>query len=649
MADYGDGPRWWEERGDALADALCREARRINELTIDRQQLIINSYALYGSFGAWGIGSGLSLTLPSSQRLSHNALANATDSLVAEWAQSLARPEFVTNGGTWDEQERAEQLTSWCEAQFDACEVDDLAPQLLRDGAVAGLGILSPYLDGDRMRVERIFPCHLLVDDRSAIDTLPRTFIVRRFLDKWTLTGRFPSRKAEIMKAHLQRGDQHWIIDAGGNPHQSDDVVRVYEAWRLPSRHGAKDGLHAIVLDDAVLFQERWERDRPPMAFFRPLPSARGFWGDSLVQRAAPIQLELNKLLRRIQDSMHHHARMIILVHEKSGIPAGKFNNDVYNIIRYSGTGPPPQPFIPNSMPADVYGQVRQYVSDIYDVMGVSELSAKSQIPRGMANASGVALDTYNETESRRFITSKRNADKCRVDLAREMVYAQRALAEENENAEVVYEEDGIPVRIPWRQIDLDEQVMRVRCFPSGALKNSPAGRMNDIMRWVDAGVVQPRDGLRMANIPDAKALMDMELAPEKLIEECFKQLRRGEDYSRWMPLPYMDLELGIKKCVAYLSQLQARGAPEETLEIFRRWYTDASDLAGLAAPPPPPPGALEPPMNLPGMPPGGLLPPGVPPPGGPPLPGGMPPLPPPGGPGPMMPPPGLPGMPAAA
>ncbi len=631
--------RWWEHKGVDLADAVCREARRVNELTIERQQSVVDNYALYGSFGAYGIGSGMLEALPEGRRLSHNALANAVDSWTSEMCQSLARPMFVTNGGSWEEQERAEQLTFWAEAEFDSCGIDEITPQCIKDGAICGMGIARPYVDGGELKAERIFPAHLLIDDRSCVDVMPRSYILRRFVDRYHLAAMFPRSRRAILDAHVGKDDAHWLADAGGSAHSSDDVLRVYEAWRLPSKRGGSDGLHTIVLGDELLHAEKYERDRPPFAFFRPMPNARGLWGYPLVERAKPLQLELNKLLKRIQDSMHHHARMIILIPEQAGVPTSKLNNDVYNVVRYAGNQPP-SPFMPPSMPPDVYSQVRQYISDIYDVLGISELSAKSTIPRGMSDPSGRAIDLYNETESRRFITQKRQADAFRVQMAREMVYCQRTIAEDDPSAEVMYEEDGLPVRMKWSELDLDEQVMRIRVFPTGALSNSPSLRMKQIEGWIKAGFITPKQAMKLANIPDAKAVADMELSPEKLIEQRFTAMRRTKEYVP--PSPYMDLNLAVRMAVHYLSFLEARSAPEDVLENFRRFYSEAGMLltkakpapapavmpenfAGPMAAPemmgamPPPPGA-PPPMPPGPMPPGPMGPMPMPMPGAPPI-----------------------------
>jgi hypothetical protein len=59
-------------------------------------------------------------------------------------------------------------------------------------------------------------------------------------------------------------------------------------------------------------------------------------------------------------------------------------------------------------------------------------------------------------------------------------------------------------------------------------------------------------------------------------------------------PEPYQNLEMGIKKCQQAYLKYRSEGAPDERLELLRRWMEDAQGLLtkaveGAAAPPPMP------------------------------------------------------------
>ena len=73
--------------------------------------------------------------------------------------------------------------------------------------------------------------------------------------------------------------------------------------------------------------------------YARSLRDPEGFWGEMAVQRAAPAQLELNKLLARLQDSMHLHAVIRAFV-QPGSLQTNHLQNDVGQIVEVSG--PPP-------------------------------------------------------------------------------------------------------------------------------------------------------------------------------------------------------------------------------------------------------------------------------------------------------------------
>ena len=83
------------------------------------------------------------------------------------------------------------------------------------------------------------------------------------------------------------------------------DLVRVIESWHLPSGEEAKDGKHTICISNATLLDEKYEKDYFPFVFFRWGLRPVGFFGQGLAEQLQGLQLEINKLLRTIQVSMH--------------------------------------------------------------------------------------------------------------------------------------------------------------------------------------------------------------------------------------------------------------------------------------------------------------------------------------------------------
>lgn len=566
--------RWWKKTGDReMAETISSEVDRIDRETVDRQQVILEAMALYGDIGAWPGAAGVSRVLPSSRRIAHNVIATGVDALNAEVTQSVPRPMAVTIGGTYKQQRRARMLTRYWEAKFDQTDAHMLGRQAVRDSILGGLGILRAFRnnpedpENDEVCVERVFPGHFLIDDRSAIDVLPRQCYIRRYVDRALLQELWPDRKEELENARTP-DQRYWFS------HDNDsDMVEVIEAYHLASRGGATDGRHVMAAGDTVLVSEEYTRTRFPLAFVRPVAPQRGFWGESLVRRAAPAQFELNKLLRRVQESMHLHAIPRVFVNRQSGIVEGHMQNDIGIMVEYDGNVPV---FLtPQSMPNEVYAHLERLEQWVYKEIGVSELSANSRKPPGLD--SGAALRTYNDVQSRRFINLQRSYERMNEDLAREMALLEMAIAKEDPKRTVGTANGRKVDEVKWKDIELDEDRFHVRVFSSSALPNTPAGKLQALEEMVKAGVIDQKTFIRLADVPDLESVRDLVVAPEELLKDLFEGFLDGKKYMT--PEPHMNLMLGRQLATLMWQEATLSGASDEDTGKLVKWITDSLDL----------------------------------------------------------------------
>lgn len=599
---YTEQRTWWLEDPEQLAAAVRAAARLIDEETVDRQQRIMDAIGLYGAHSGTRFATAAG-ALPQDARISHNVVANAVDTLVAEVSQSPPRPMALSVGGSYLDQVRCKRMTQFWDAQFRLNDVHSLALQAIRDGIVCGLGCLRVYAEEARVYYERIHPLSILVDDRHAVDVLPRSLYLRRSMDRQYLVHLYPEH-AEAIRGAPTPEFSYWIFDEGVAARMVD-LVEVWEAWHLPSGAVAKDGRHAIVIGEAVILDEPWTRESYPLAFVRPVLPVRGFWGEMLVERAKGAQWELNKLLRRLQDAMHLAAVPRIFVQRSAGIVKTHLTNQVGTVVEYDGN--PPVFLTPPSMSAEVYAHIDRLTQWIYDEMGVSRLSAESMKPAGIN--SGRAIRLFREISSRRHINTSRAYEQLYVDLAHESARLERALAEQDPNREVVFERGKLLERIPWREIDLDEDSFRIGVFPASALPTTPGAKLEVLQEMVRDGMLDPKTMLRLADMPDVEAARDLVVAPEELLEQVLDRMLEEGEYTP--PEPYMDLAAAKRLSALKVMRAQLHGAPEDRLELLRMFWLEATDLlaqaqaavAPLPSPPIPPPGG---PPGAPPLPPVG-------------------------------------------
>lgn len=589
MAQYN---RWWQAEGAELATAVVGAAKATDAATGARRAQMLEAYCLYGDDTALPENF---VELRAQPHVTRNVLAQAVDTVVSEVVQTRPRPMFVTIGGDWLEQERARKLTYFCDAEFDYCNVQSLAEQAARDAVITGLGILRPRIDPatpNRVLIERIFPPNFLVDDRGAIDVMPRSFFVRHLLDKWQLMELYPDHALTIESAPTVDA-RAWYADGP----RSQDVIEVYEAVHLPSTPESDDGRHCLVLNDVVLADAPYTYDDPPFVFIRTIKPLRRFWGISLVQRAAPTQTELNRVLRRWNESLRLNATSMFFVNRQSRVVKAHMVNQVGAIVEHDG--PPPQQFTPAIMHPQVAAYIEQLEARIYKLMGASELAASSLKPAGLN--SGRALQVYNDVQSRRFISFERAYEQLFVDLAKWMVTLHAEIAQDNPEHEVLVSDGPSRTnRISWADINIEDGRYRARVFPASAFPTNPAAKIQVMQEMLGAGVIDQQSFYELAlDVPDLESVRNRIVAPIELIHKRLSTMLYENVYLP--PEPTMDLALALRETTLAIQRAELDEIPEERVELLRQFLTHVQFLQQAAMAPPSPPFGAGP---MPGMPP---------------------------------------------
>jgi hypothetical protein len=607
---------WWKQDGKRLADQ-CREAARSAErASLERMQALNASYLLYGGRSAVPAAAIAAATKP--QEGACNFLSRAIDTLVAEVTQADLNPQCNTRGGDWQLQDRARKLSAWVLTRSDQARAGDIVRAACTDAAVARFGVLRAFREGDSCWVERIDPRNVLFDSRQCTDVPPREIYVRRAIPRHHMVALYPEHEKGLAIAPRPRTSYWYNLDAGA------DVVEVIEAWHLPSQLDADDGRHCIVVEGCEpLVEEHYDRSRFPLCFIFATPQPLGLGsGESVLERAACAQLELNRKLWRRSKAEHLHAVPRVFM------PAGSvqkchLQNGLGDLVEYSGQQPPV--FVPpQTMGADFNAGIEQCKAWVFELAGVSTLAASAIKPAGLN--SGKALRNYHEFTTRQWVNFERSIAAAKCDLAEDMIAIQREIADDGVST-VYYRDKGKGHEIAWSEIDIEHDKLHMTIAPVNALSNSPADRIEDIIEIVDKGLISPAEGLEMLPTADFEAVRQRVTAPTEYVREQLDRMLQDGEYLP--PVPIIPPQMALSLAGTRWLRATLDGYPREHTDLLLRWMTDTQALQSRAATPPAAPPALgAPPLPagvpepIPGMPPppGGPMP--MPPPGAPSMPG---------------------------
>ena len=559
--------RWWTKKNphESAWDAYAHIKENDGGRYVDN----LRHLRLYGNRDYVGMLPQSYAESFSQERVTLNVIKSVCDTVSSRIAKNRPRPVFLTSGGNYSTRRRAKLLEKFVESQFYTAGVYQVAPRVFLDACVFGTGIMQVYYEGTKICVERVFPGEIYVDQAEGVYGQPRQMYRRKYINRDVLLEMFPDHEGLIRTADGPSDDPQDL-----ERDSTVDQIEVVEAWHLPSGPNATDGRHCIILDGGTLHEEPWEYDYFPFVFLRWSERLRGFWGMGLAEELTGIQVEINKLLIKIQRAFQLLAVPWVLVEAGSKIKKAHLNNQIGAIIPYSGTPPVVRPN--QTMSPEVFAHLDRLYRRAYEIAGVSQLSAASLKPAGLE--SGVALREYNDIESERFALVSRSYEQMFMELAKQMVNMGKKIAENNPGWSVVTQRDKYTIQeVKWEDVDLEKDSYVLKVFPSSALPTTPAGRLAMVEQLMAAGLLGPEEAKRLLDFPD----LDRELALDRAASDNIDRIieRMVDDGTYEAPEPFMDLVLAIKKTQAAYNKAVNDNVPEDRLALLRQFMASIHEM----------------------------------------------------------------------
>jgi hypothetical protein len=603
---------------------------------VDRRKRNLLYASLYSNLPLLGFGvNSYTRNIPHQGRISVNATQNAIDSLVSKVCKNRPRPMFTTVEGDYELREKAENADKYIDGRFYEMQYyEKIHPGRVLDACIYGLGVTKTHVvDGEGV-VERTYPWELILDDRECMYGDPRRIGQRKYYDRqeafdeWRKEGK---GRAEVeWNKDLEECIDSQAVESDRHDFDRDETseqILVYEGWTKPTAR--RPGKRLVCIRGKTLLFEDHSDKESAYNFLRPEVQSMGLWGIGMCERVAGIQGEINRIVRDIQMAMHLIAKPHWMVEASSNVNTASLNNDMATIIKYSGAVPPTV-YTPQSMSGEVFQHLQYLIKTLYEVMGVSQLSAQSQKPAGLSSA--VALRTYLNVETERFNDFVRAAEECAARDALKLAKVEGSIGGKRKVLAKSSTKGRITPQVTWDKLDFD--TVAVQVYPTSKLPDTPAGRREYALEMAQYTRVTTDDIFEMLEWDDTEAFARRRLAGKRNVERDIMKMRRGEKVVRDA---IGDHQMAFAMATDAYEEAKHDNLPPERLAMIRNYvkacyrymtgksFTPAGPLQPQGGPPPeaaPPPG---PPMAGP-MP---MMPPGAPPPPPPPMANGGLPMPP--------------------
>lgn len=495
-----------------------------------------------------------------------NITQSMCDTIKSKITKNSPRPMFLTEGGDYTLQKRAKKMGQFVESVFLAEDFYNKIGRAFWDSTIMDIGALKIFVEDNHIRFENVMPNELLVDESECVYSDPKCLYQIKYVHRDSLIEMFPEKEKEISFSG-QKTDFENIVS---------DQVQVVEAWYIGS--GSNPGRHVIALEDITLLDEEYKKSYFPFVFLRWNPLTLSFYGQSLAEQLKGIQIEINKLLKRIQQSMHLLAVPFVFMEYGSKVKPNEIQNVPGTFVYYNNQ--PPQVYTPQTVNPEVFNHLDRLYQRAYEITGISELSAQGKKPAGLE--SGIALRTMHDIETERFATIARSYEKACLDASKIVVdLAKDISASGGKFSEKVIINKQIE-SIDWSEVSLKDDQYVMRIFPVSLLPSTPEGKLQMVQEMSNTGLLDSKeDKFKLLDFPD--------------LEAFFRQVNAGEDNIQWVieeimerniyhtPEPTQNLQLGVYMVKnAYLNAMTT-GVEDEKRELLLQWINEAIALLAPA------------------------------------------------------------------
>jgi hypothetical protein len=604
---------WWAQSSTDIGAAVIASANKCHQNQLGVEMRNYRSALLYGgqgylstgrfspsiiSAGAVGVGpGGISAGAYASPRynLIYSMVSTVTSRLIAPGMPAVS---ILSNEGDWELRHKAGLLDQYVEGLMYQTHGQEQAFKALKDATVFGTGFVKVYADSQlNIKVERTFPGALWCEMWDGRDGNPRTLYQTDYVDRDVLLARFPNRQNEI-RAALPLSESSYATESVGTR-----VIPFYEAWHLPSAIGAKDGRHVLCIAGSVLLNEPWLSDKFPFAVIRFDDSLAGYYGRGLAELLYPHQAALSTVQRAEYHAWSQVALPRLWVDINSKINEDHLSSSRSgSIIR--GIGQAPQVLNWTGTHPDFVAYKQWIISSAYEFVGVSQMSASGSKPAGLN--SGAAQREFMDIQADRFASLSEKWQQFFVDIADALIRVSREVYAIDKNFAVPVIGKSFVKEIPWKAVDMADDCFQLKVYPISSLPHTPAGRLSAVQEMMQANLITREEGLRLLKFPDLDDVLSLENAQEDNAELTAYTLLQLGVYK--VPDPLQNLPLCIQTVQKEAIKAIDGGAPQERIDLCRRWLVQAKALVQPPAPQLPAPGgapgAGAPPPNVGGGPP---------------------------------------------
>lgn len=568
---------WWLEEEDEIARCALTRVKEIENQLAGRFHELDTLTKLYQGKSSVQITD--TDVLEGDDRIEHEGRTGAVPrfnlvrSVIDAWVSIVAaqrpRPKMLTTGGGWKEQALATDLDKFLRGALYQSGMEDLFAEVVTDGAVYGTGVLRMYEEEGVLKLRRLQPTQLLVDELlSPAGEEPCEVFIRTPEHVASLCYKYPDLKEEILKTPG--------FSSGGRQRM------VYEGWYVDGDRPVR----VKFVGDVLLEIEDWDVGVLPFLFYRPQNPRGGFFGIGLAESLKGNQMRIEEIQSFIAEVQRRVVRPRLLTDMPVGsVQAAASVNGVdqgFDVISVQG-GKSFEFYTPTGLPPEIYGELARIAEYAKEEVGVSSYSTANSLPAGVDSAP--AQREFNLRENRRHGLASGKAERMLVEWGEKTVKLYAWMSKGRKVA-VKYADRNVVQQIEWPKVNLDKLAYVISIEAASMASLSPAGRIQAATELAQAGILLGQEELRnLIGNPDLDASQKYSIAAfDRFSLKMVNLLEQGMMVS---PDPLIPVAVQKGKAQAAYAEAICAGAPDEIVDNLSRFVNECLALEAQMAPPP--------------------------------------------------------------
>ena len=568
----------WHEPGDDTeyerkirADDLVETMASLENTNRAVHTNTVDSYELYSNRALstfdWGTGIFITASLEPLSRTTDNVVVEICDSMLAEVGKARPKIKPVCHGASWNARRNAKKLDKFLWGEFVRNDIYEIAKGVLLDAEVCGFGCIKVVMDdNDRLKLEKVFPDEILVDQQEVATLgMLKTVYRRRALplEVVAATWDVPEEKLTPISG---------IYNVNYRTLGSSYVI-VGEAIKLPSK--GCPGRRVVAVQGLILEDEEWDNDWFPYVFFHYNRPLVGFYAQSLVELIIPDQIRLNEINEVIEEAQRLFCGGRVFVQHGSKVSSAAIDNIVGKVIYY--TGVKPEAVTWPAVSGELYNERDRLKMNAYSKVGLNQSASSGQLPAAARLDSSPAVRELNSVQDSRLADITQRYEKFFVQVATTMINVIRT---SGVNPETTWFSGGKRTRsekIVWSEMKLDDMSYTMTLEPASSFSMTPSAIRDDLESKLLNQQISLAEYQKQLSVYDPDSATNLLAASAENLDMTQEKL---EDGIAVMPDTHQDLVAGVKQMTSAYNMLDFYDdVPVEVYEVFINWIEAANGL----------------------------------------------------------------------